>query len=268
MSNWAGHQRTLNHQTASNWGHYAAHRQSLSQLLCVGTPGMRLCVLGAGNCNDLDFEALSAWYSEITLVDLDLEAVTRAIERQPMAVRSLLRLRAPVDFGGFDEAVARGPTDPAAPQALAEAVARDVGVRDFDVVCSACVLSQLIDQVAQRFGSEPERCFSQALLTRALHINLMLILLRTGGRGVLVSDMVSSDSAPSLLSAPAQGLPKLMAQLVADKNFFTGLNPFALLKSDPQLAPLIARVVWHAPWLWQLAARRVYLTIACSFQRA
>ena len=232
---------------------------------------MRLCVLGAGNCNDLDFEALSAWYSEITLVDLDLEAVTRAIERQPMAVRSLLRLRAPVDFGGFDEAVARGPTDPAAPQALAEAVARDVGVRDFDVVCSACVLSQLIDQVAQRFGSEPERCFSQALLTRALHINLMLILLRTGGRGVLVSDMVSSDSAPSLLSAPAQGLPKLMAQLVADKNFFTGLNPFALaalLKSDPQLAPLIARVVWHAPWLWQLAARRVYLTIACSFQRA
>jgi len=59
----------------------------------MGAAGMRLCILGAGNCNDLDFEALSAWYSEITLVDLDLEAVTRAVERRS-ALRDLHALDA------------------------------------------------------------------------------------------------------------------------------------------------------------------------------
>jgi len=271
MPDWAGQQRALNRQTSANWGLYASHRKILTHLLGVGGTGMRLCVLGAGNCNDLDLEALSAWYSEITLVDLDLEAVTQAVERQPATVRRLLRVRAPVEFGAFEQAISSSHGGGADPQALAAMVAEEIGEREFDAVCSACVLSQLIDALAQRFRSEPERCLSLVQLTRSIHLHLIVQLLRAGGRGLLVSDLVSSDTAPVLLSAPASGLSQLMSKFIAEKNFFTGLNPFAItavLKSDAQLAPRVARVVLHAPWRWQLAARRVYLTFACSFQRA
>ncbi len=271
MSKWAAHQQSLNRQTSGSWAIYSSHRQRLTQLLAPGKPGMRLCVLGAGNCNDLDFEALLATYREITLVDLDDEAVTSAFERQSPAVQRALVLRAPIDFG-VDTGSAAG-TGASLPNAghLASALAGRVAASGFDVVCSSCVLSQLIARVAESLASEPQRCLEQVQLARAVHLHLMLVLLRSGGRGLLVSDLVSSDTVPELQRTPPAELPKLMARLVADKNFFTGLNPFVLeglLKKDPQLAPQLARSVFHAPWLWQLAQQRSYLTFAFSFMRA
>src|SRR5204862_7705623 len=117
----------------------------------------------------------------------------------------------------------------------------------------------------------PERCLKAVQSVREIRLMLMLRLLRTGGRGGFVSDMVSSDTAPEITSVAPTALAELMARLVAAKNFFTGLNPFViegLLMQDPRLAPAVARSAFHLPWLWQLGATRSYLTFAVSFQRA
>lgn len=243
-------QRALNRQTAGAWQSYAGHRQHVTTLLVAGEPGTRLCVLGAGNCNDLDLGTLATFYRSVTLVDLDTESVVSAVSRQSHGVRAQLDVRAPIDV--------------ALPGALHPLR------NDYDVVCSAGLLSQLIDSVARR-ELDLDAVVDEVKRVRAAHLSSMLDLLRPGGRGLLVTEMVSSDTAPQLTKTPVNALPQLMAQLATERNFFTGLNPFAidlLLRKNPALARRISRTAFHPPWLWQLGPARSYLAYALSFQRA
>jgi hypothetical protein len=71
--------RGLNRDTADSWHRYSEHRARVTAL----APGGDSCaVLGAGNCNDLDLDALTGRYREIHLIDLDAEALERARARQ------------------------------------------------------------------------------------------------------------------------------------------------------------------------------------------
>ncbi|MCA9022365.1 MAG: hypothetical protein KDA74_19585, partial [Planctomycetaceae bacterium] len=67
----------FNQASRSNWEHGAAHRNLITGYLTelAQSSRGRLCVLGAGNCNDLDLQKLSQVYSEIHLVDLDESAL-------------------------------------------------------------------------------------------------------------------------------------------------------------------------------------------------
>src|SRR5690349_17998645 len=91
-------QRALNRETSPSWQAFAAHRQQLTRLLAGRATGLRLCVLGAGNANDLDIEQLRSRFSEITLVDLDAEALARATARQSAEARKVLRVSPPLDL--------------------------------------------------------------------------------------------------------------------------------------------------------------------------
>jgi hypothetical protein len=105
---------------------------------------------------------------------------------------------------------------------------------------------------------------------RRIHLHLLSELLRPGGRALLISDIVSSDTAPTLLDAPAKPLPELMHQLVAGGNFFTGLNPYLIaeqLAKDPAFGVEPEQVTLHDPWLWPLSPARGYLVFAISFVR-
>ena len=85
-------QRNLS--TRDCWDGYAHHRSVVTELLVRASSSDKssLCVLGAGNCNDLDLQQLQHNFSEIHLVDLDDEAISegvksaiagRAIEAEP-----------------------------------------------------------------------------------------------------------------------------------------------------------------------------------------
>ena len=263
-------QRALNLRTAGAWPEYAGHRQRVTELVGGSAQGLPLCVLGAGNCNDIDLTQLVPRFRQIVLVDIDAASTESAVARQPPAVRNVIEVRAPVDFSGLAELSQSRAASPATSADIANQVAKLITREPFDLVVSTCVLSQIIDQVRTQFGEESERCLPLVQAVRELHLLLLLQLLRVGGRGVLISDMVSSDTAPNLAATEPQALPVLMARLVAAKNFFTGLNPFViegLIKQHPSLAPLVARTALHPPWLWQLGSSRSYLTFAMSFQR-
>jgi hypothetical protein len=264
-------QRALNQQTAGSYASFAGHRQHVMSLLGGRARGLRLCVLGAGNCNDVDLVALLPRFREVVLVDVDAETMTRATEQQPAEVRGAFKVRAPLDFSGLDRILKASDQTLPISWDVAGDLARAIDPAPFDIVCSTCVLSQLIDQARARLEEEPERCLEAVQSVREIHLTLMLRLLRPGGRGIFVSDMVSSDTAPEITSVAPTALAALMARLVGAKNFFTGLNPFViegLLKQDPRLAPAVAQSAFHLPWVWQLGAARSYLTFAISFQRA
>jgi hypothetical protein len=109
------------------------------------------------------------------------------------------------------------------------------------------------------------------LAVRTGHIRLMVRLLRPGGHGVLVTDVVSSDTAPAMVNATDAELPRLLGEAIAKRNFFTGVNPASLvaaIHTDPWLATAVTELSLSGPWRWQVAPSRAYLVVALTFRRA
>lgn len=266
----ARHQQ-YNLETAGEWNQFAAHRARVTALVIASIPaaapsstsasappppGRRLLVLGAGNCNDIDLVALLAKFETIHLVDVDRLALERAVASLDGEQRARIVLRAPVNL-------ARGLTrDSSLP-------GRDQlpdDEKNFDVVLSACVLSQLVLDIAEAITTGEEALVEAIQGARSHHVRLMLSLLAPKGVGLLVSDMVSSDTVPDLASTPAT--VATMAKLVGERNFFTGMNPFLLEAGlNKEFAADIVRVEREDPWIWQLSATRSYLVFALRFFR-
>jgi hypothetical protein len=136
------------------------------------------------------------------------------------------------------------------------------------VVASLCVLSQLVGSLAEIINSDHPAFINAVKAMRIGHLRRMLNLLKPGGIAVLVTDVVSSDTAPEILSTSAEELSDLLKQLVSDRNFFTGTNPAQLL-SDLNVLERLPQgpetVQVFDPWIWNLGPRS-YAVNAVRFQ--
>jgi hypothetical protein len=269
-------QRRANRESAAHWRLSAGHRERVMHLIETNAPaGGRVCVLGAGNCNDLDLPRLLAQFAEVTLVDLDDDALRRAAERQGVAGAASLRVVGGCDLTGVWEVLERLVTSPNDASLLDQAVANssrtrlsDVGA-PFDVVASTCVLSQLVKGVADAVGETHPRFLELLSAVRLGHLHLLSNLAAPGGRVLLVTDFVSSDTAPEIASAPEEQLAELAQRLVEARNFFHGMNPAVLAslwRSDPALAAATGNLQVARPWRWDFGVR-VYLTTAIQVAR-
>jgi hypothetical protein len=98
----------------------------------------------------------------------------------------------------------------------------------------------------------------------------IVALTRPGGALVIVTDIVSTTSAPWLLQVADAQLEDEMASLIASKNFFTGTNPYrivALLEEEPSLAEHVCDVELLDPWLWAVTPDRHHLITAIVAHR-
>jgi hypothetical protein len=246
-------QAMLNSAVANEWENYRTHREHVMRLVLEEADRNRgrLCVLGAGNCNDLDLTAVSSAFDESHLFDIDGAALDRAVERCAPANRSRIKCHDGVDLSTTTLPSYHG---------------------FFDLVLSACLLSQLIDAAVVSVPRKDPSATREILVIRNAHLRLMLDLVVPGGTALLVSDLVSSDTAGQLhhVSEQSDTLVPLLLALIAARNFFTGTNPFsirALLTSDSMLAPHVQNITLQLPWLWQLSKDRVYLVYALSWRR-
>src|SRR3954453_11140620 len=98
-------QSRMNDSTRGQWDWYAAHRARIERLIVPPTRDQRICILGAGNCNDLDLKWLVQAYGQVHLVDIDPAALDRAVHRQGVAI-DRLKLHAPVDLTGIADQTA------------------------------------------------------------------------------------------------------------------------------------------------------------------
>ena len=276
-------QARFNLSTRSHWEHFAAHRGQVEQLLLpdCSHPAGRLCVLGAGNCNDLDLPRLITRFDEIHLVDLDPAAVGQAVRRQGVEGSAKIQVHAPVDLTGIAEAIGgwRGRV-PGAGEI--EAVVR--GASDaphpmlggpFDVVLSPCILSQIVGYARDALGRAHRRCADLRVAVRQRHLRLIVDLLAPGGSGLIVSDLATAGSAAALAGpAGKRGSAELvgvMNKLINRRDGFAGLDPEAVqagLRDDPRVGPLVGDVQFIRPWLWTLGPRKAFLVYAVRVRRA
>jgi hypothetical protein len=230
--------------------------------------GSTLCILGAGQLNDVDLDLLLRRYAAITLVDVDADTVRAALVRHRVSDASLCRVAAPVDLTGILGDLADG----AAPSRL---VTRLAGHRcripgePFDVTASLGALSQLLQAVVDA-ELDPADGPRVALGVRDKHLTDLVHLTRLGGTCVLVTDVVSTTTAPELLRASCGHLEPQMASLVAGHNFFTGTNPYriaALFEEDQRFSAHVTGVEMIGPWLWAVTKDRQHLTCAIVVRR-
>jgi hypothetical protein len=253
------------------WERYGDHRRRVtSALLALAPAGSRLGLLGAGNGNDLDLEALAAHYGELHLVDLDPTALSRAIGRQSPAARTKLRCHAPVDLSGLYHQLGRKLP---APDDLVAAGTAEVGRQlpaDLDVVASCCVLSQmswalehLLDQ-----RDTPLPALQQALLR--IHLRSMLGALRPGGRALLLADLVSSNSHPLDELPEGTDLRALATRLARERLGVAVCNPELVklvVRRDPGLEAATEPPRLDEPWLWTGPKELTYLVCPLLLQR-
>jgi hypothetical protein len=136
------------------------------------------------------------------------------------------------------------------------------------VVVSACLLSALVSRIAAALGPGHARLLRLTALVRDQHVRVLARRLARGGRGLLVSDFVSSDTCPALLEAPDEALPFLAERALRERNFFTGTNPLVVRDRVEALAPRASLGVrLQGLWRWHLSATRAYLVYALAFRR-
>lgn len=258
-----------------NWECGAAHRDRVTGHLTdlAGQQQWRLCVLGAGNCNDLDLQHLSQVFSEIHLVDLDKGALEHAVQFQGIPAEASLFLHGRDLTGAGQRLDAWNAADSNADTVLSEMIQQlsrpprlDLP-GPFDVVCSTCLLSQLIHLAVNTIGDSHPRFEELMTALRFQHFQTMIELIGESGAGLLVSDFVSSTSAPDLTQVPDMQLTQYLSQLLSTRNFFHGVHPgvlLSLLVSKSPLASQVRDVEMLAPWRWDLGARQ-YAVAAIQF---
>jgi hypothetical protein len=272
-------EQTGNRETRDLWERFRGHRQRVTAEVLALAPGEnparggRLCLLGAGNANDLDLEALAARFDEVHLVDIDPGALSRAVGRQSAEVRVRLRSHAPVDLSGLYHQLERrtrlAPDDALVTAGTAE-VTRQLP-SELDVVASCCVLSQMswaLEHLASPDGTAVP-ALEQALLR--IHLRAIHRMIRPTGAALLVSDLTSSLFYPPLGElAPGEDLRALTRKLAAQGMAYTVCNPELVrqtIRHDTELAETCLPPALGEPWLWTGPKALTYLVYPFVLRR-
>ena len=273
MDDVAAEQARQNRTTERQWQMYAAHRGQIERLIVPAAPGSKLCVLGAGNCNDLDLRWLIEVYGEVHLVDLDADALRLATERQGVAGSARIHFHAPFDLTNIvHEVAAWGKATPSAAAiraATARALERPaVPWGSCDVVLSPCVLTQTITPSRDLLRGVPDGTEAAVpTLKTALrdrHLRLIAASLANRGRGVLVIDAVSSEKVVDLARIPEGEVGAALDRLVAARKHFRGLDPASIVAAA-RGAGLAAGMT--PPWLWHLGLKKSFIVYGMVLQR-
>src|SRR3954454_18233011 len=272
-------QVAFNATSRDQWEGFAEHRRCLTAVLArEATVGRsRLCVLGAGNSNDLDLTALLSAHREVHLVDIDSEALVRGATRQGVANHPRLHLHGGVDLTAMLGVLSDrtpmsglGAADLDAMAAWPASRTATVLPGGFDRVASTCLLSQILETAAYSLGRDHHQLADAQAALRAGHLRLMARLAAPGGEAVLVTDVVSSQILAELPALDAKKLAGLLPGLRGQGGHFRGVHPrqlLAALRADSSLKPLVASVALLAPGRWGLHDE-TFLVAAMPFRLA
>ena len=257
-------QSRMSLSTQGQWNLYAPHRRKIEELIRPTRTGERLCVLGAGNCNDLDLTWLVEAFAEVHLVDIDPAALGRAVSRQGVAGNPRISLHAPFDLtaiahltaGWKGRRVGEREID-CALEAVRSGEATVAAGGGFDLVLSPCVLSQLWCGMRDLVGKDHPRWPALKAAIGARHARTIVRSLAPRGRGVAIVDLTSTKSIPGLERATPDDAPGVMETALATGKYFKGLEPRAVTEAFTRAGA--KAIAMSPPWIWHLAWQKAFL---------
>lgn len=264
-------QKQRNRATQDNWEASHEHREKIASLIRpLAEQNASLCVLGFGNGNDFDLSQACEKFRSVLLVDIDQEAMQAGIRAQldisqnaadPNSADIQTR---ELDLCGFthlfaDDMAEDGAASEKAAAIIAKANSYEPSLpkNSFDVVISTCLLSQLFDGLAAAVPLSPNELLPVLQAARRQHLRTIVDACRPGCTAWLITDFVSSTTAPELLDKTAS-LARLVPRLMQTGNFFTGLNPAVILHeltTLPEFSASVLQARCDHVWRWQLGPR-------------
>lgn len=266
MNSLTAEQLRRNSDSRWSWERYRSHRERITHLIlreAARFPCRELCVLGAGNCNDIDLVAILDAGWRLQLIDLDAAALQAGVEQQGLLHDPRLARHGGVDLTGtWDELAALEPsTDVAHVHDLTQRLATARPTYELPtgrLVLSIGLLSQLVEVASLTIGAQHTGFLELVQALRLQHLRLATDLVEPGGTLIATSEIVSSDTAPQIAAASADELPSVVSKLLLEGNFFSGLHPGLIgqtLRTDPGIGPQFAELRVEGPWLWNFAVR-------------
>jgi hypothetical protein len=263
-----------NSKSTGKWNLYSSHREHLTRLIKSKalSHNDRLCILGAGNCNDLDLNVLVSDFRAIHLVDIDYQAMRNGLLRQGLGDSRNIFMHGGIDLSGCFQFLSKFDQNlkPSLHEVTEFIQAKDISLgigtsEPFEVVISACLLTQLISTVINTLGNDHPQLFDFILKVRNHHLHQLLYLTKPHGWCLLATDIVSSDSAIEIMNCPEEDLLGLINHLIAHRNFFHGVNPY-IISSIFSSSEFSSQVQMLNPWCWDFGPR-VYAVCAIEAQR-
>lgn len=259
------------------WQQFEPHRKRITELLirAASGPAGSIGILGAGNGNDLDLPALLGTFRELHLVDWDSLALANGARRQGLAGNPAVHLHGDCELSGIAHLVApwsadRPPTEQELRSAAALAATAPLPLAggSLAVAASVCLLSQILEPISALAPAASVVAAWLELLAavRARHLAILTEMVHLGGKALLITDVVSSDTAPELLTTLPETLPAVLTRLLNARNFFTGLSPAVVieaLRANPLVAGQASAIAPIAPWLWDMGSRRYVVYGLC-----
>ena len=256
------------------WSAFAPHRTKICRTLrsLSRGPESRLCIWGSGRPTDLDLIELVKHFCQIDLVDLHPTLTEEALVQRGFDEHPKLNVISGMDVTGVRDQWTQfkdSPTEFTLQAIIDSCLNATLGLAQYDVVASTCLLSQILlnaHECIQSSGLPPsaaQEYFPKVLGTiREKHLELLLDHTVSGGSSVLITDLTSAEALPGMLT-PNANLKRLVSNDVVKGNHFYGLNPLKILESTqhPRIAPKIAQVQASAPWIWNAIESR-YLCLA------
>jgi hypothetical protein len=143
----------------------------------------------------------------------------------------------------------------------------------FDVVVSACLLTQMQLMLLRTLGATHPLFEAARQVLNLIHLRNLLYLLKPGGRALLVTD-ASSDQICNLerieqLERAAERVEALHNLGRSGKLFYV-VEPGLLqltCRTDPELSRAVRLEPIHDAWLWRNGPERTFLTYALEFER-
>jgi len=275
MPTWKSAVLEQQRSNEESWNHrksFASHRARLTAMALGESPHGRICILGAGNCADLDLEEVAKSYEEVHLVDIDGAALGRALSACPAELAQRIQVHPGVDLSGLEENLDRWGRMQVTPEELmaypaetAKRIRLLLG-RTFDRVLSACLLSQL-HLLTRRVLSEQHPLFSAVTFCLNLaHLRTLLELTHPQGRALLATD-VTSNEIVSLSDEDCKHPLEYLGVVLSQQDVFQAVDPrvlAAILADDPLLAGCAQISAPHDAWLWQNGPDRRFLVYAAT----
>jgi len=270
MQRWQGVLES-NTWTDSKWVEFKAHRVHVTNLLeelhqrVVHVSGARLpwephgtlCLLGAGNCNDVDLRRLLRRFQTIELVDIDADALARGISRQlsSAAATQRIKLHGSVDLFGvpYDEGTYEVEIDSSSSSRTSESHYERVAAelsrgsaaatlstllsRRCDVVGATGLLPMLVVQLQRYLGLTQIPVGERAMggwdmaldVLCESYLRGLIAAVRPGGTVAHVSTLVFRSAA---LSNETFSETDVLLEYIERGNFFPATNPYSWITMD------------------------------------
>lgn len=306
-------EQALNRSTQGSWSDYGEHRRHMMELVLdaakateSATPS--ICILGAGNLNDLDLLKLLKRFPTITLIDLDRQAVVAGVARQLETIdapderevfEQRIRIIAPVDLSVVAPLLRPNLHENLEGEQLtvhAQEVTRRLasfssflqGVGDsesetnlgatwyeelgpFDVVASTCMLSQLVRQMNDALGEKASRAALDHM-TIQVHLELLAALTKPNGQMLLFTDLAGTSTGVPELATVGQvsELAVLAERFISEGRHFAYLAPAELvsLAKSGRVRRYVTSISASPYWLWKIGEGKVYLCYALLLGRS